>query len=257
VDWNWKQKFETGRVIGVPVTAGTLGKVAEEIVRVAEEGRSGYVCVANVHMVTTARRNTKLRTVMKGALLVTSDGMPLVWSLRCQGFKDARQVTGSDLMEQVCKLAESEGLSIYFYGGSSETMQALQKAVARRFPALKVAGYESPPLLPQQPSADTVVVNRIKESGTRIVFVGLGCPKQEYWMAEYAPHLPSVLIGVGAAFDFLAGTVKRAPKWMQKIGLEWLFRLISEPRRLWKRYLVTNSLFCYYLAKDWVYRRFK
>ncbi len=239
--------LKKGQVIGAPVTAGSFEDVTRDIILTANEGRGGYVCVANVHMVTTARRNTELRSAMKNAKLVTSDGMPLVWALRRRGFTYTERIAGPNLMVRICEIAEVEKLPVYFFGGSSKTIQLLQKIVAETFPTLQVVGWESPPLLPQQPEMNPAVVNRIRTSGARIVFVGLGCPKQEFWMSGYAPHLPAVLIGVGAAFDFIAGTAPRAPLWMQKSGLEWLFRLLAEPRRLWKRYLVTNTLFLWYL----------
>jgi N-acetylglucosaminyldiphosphoundecaprenol N-acetyl-beta-D-mannosaminyltransferase len=233
----------------VPITAGTLKKVTRAIVNVAGED-GGYVCVANVHMVTIARRNAGLLRVMENAKLVTSDGMPLVWALRQQGFKYAERVAGPDLVGPLCELAAKEGLPIYFFGGTPKTVQALNKVIARRFPALQVAGCEAPPVLPQRPVVDPAVVERINASGARIVFVGLGCPKQEFWMEAYTPHLSAVLIGVGVAFDLTAGTVPRAPLWMQERGLEWLFRLAAEPQRLLRRYLVTNTLFCWYLAVE-------
>lgn len=241
--------LKKGQVIGVPVTAGSFEDVARDIIQTANEGREGYVCVANVHMVTTARRDTELQSAMENAKLVTSDGMPLVWALRHHGFPDAERVAGPDLMIRLCEMAAVGKLPVYFFGGSSKTIQLLQKVVAETFPNLLVAGWESPPLLPDQPQVDPGVVDKIKTSGAKIVFVGLGCPKQEFWMASYSPHLNTVLIGVGAAFDFIAGTASRAPLWMQKTGLEWMFRLMCDPRRLWKRYLLTNSLFVYYVIK--------
>lgn len=247
--------FEIGRVIGAPVMVSTLEKAAGKIIQDAMEGRGGYVCIGNVHMVTTAKRSESLRTVMERAILVTSDGVPLVWVLRWQGFRNAERVAGPDLMERLCELAANKGVPVYFYGGSPETIDALLRVITVKFPAMQVVGSESPPILPACPGVDSAVLDRIKESSARIVFVGLGCPKQEFWMAAHAPDLSAVLIGVGAAFDFMADTIPRAPLWMQKWGLEWMFRLVTEPRRLWKRYLVTNTLFLWYLAKEHLYRR--
>jgi N-acetylglucosaminyldiphosphoundecaprenol N-acetyl-beta-D-mannosaminyltransferase len=241
--------LETGRVIGVPVTAGTFKKVTRAIVDGASRD-GGYVCVANVHMVTIARRSAGFLRVLENAKLVTSDGMPLVWALRQQGFEYAERVAGADLVGPLCELAAKEGLPVYFFGSTPKTVKSLNKVIARRFPTLQVAGCESPPVLPQRPVVDPAVVERINASGARIVFVGLGCPKQEFWMEAYTPHLSAVLVGVGAVFDLMAGTVPRAPLWMQRLGLEWLYRLAVEPRRLWKRYLVTNTLFCWYLAVE-------
>jgi N-acetylglucosaminyldiphosphoundecaprenol N-acetyl-beta-D-mannosaminyltransferase len=188
--------------------------------------------------------------VMENAKLVTSDGMPLVWSLRRGGFDYAERVSGPDLIAPLLELASKEEMPVYFYGGSEKTATALGKAVAKEFPDLRVAGCESPPKLPLRPVVDPAVVERINSSGARVVFVGLGCPKQEFWMEAYSAHLSAVLIGVGAAFDLTAGTLARAPLWMQRRGLEWLYRLIMEPRRLFKRYAVTNSMFCWYLFTE-------
>lgn len=246
--------LETGRVIGVPVTAGNLTEVTDTIAGLAAKRSGSYVCVANVHMAVTARSDAGLLSVMENAKLVTSDGMPLVWALRQQGFDYAERVAGMDMVWPLCELAEKDGLPVYFFGGTEKTLQAINSVIASRFPALQVAGSESPPMLPQKPVVDPAVVERINATGARIVFVGLGCPKQEFWMGAYTEQLSAILIGVGAAFDFMAGTIPRAPLWMQKSGLEWLYRLAVEPRRLFKRYLVTNSLFCWYLAVEFFKR---
>jgi N-acetylglucosaminyldiphosphoundecaprenol N-acetyl-beta-D-mannosaminyltransferase len=186
---------------------------------------------------------------------VTADGLPLVWVLRQKGYRFAERVTGTDLTLKLCEAAADERMLVYFYGGSPETIKTLKVFIAKRFPDLKVVGYESPPLLPLQPEIDQDVVSRIIKSDARIVFVGLGCPKQEYWMAAYTSHLPAILIGVGAVFDFLAGTCPRAPVWMQKLGLEWFHRLATEPRKTWKRYATTNPLFIWMLIKEYVKRK--
>jgi len=239
-----------GQVLSAPVNIASLDIVAERILEKARYPHVAYVCVANVHMIVTAERDQSFRKIMNHASIVTSDGMPLVWVLRMQGHKQAERVAGPDLTVKLCERTQDEGIPVYFFGGTTETIEKLKKAVAMRFPRLRVVGYEAPPVLPQHPEVDPKVVARVRASGARIVFVGLGCPKQEFWMEAYSKELNAVLIGVGAAFDFLAGTKCRAPVWMQKSGLEWLFRLASEPGRLWKRYLVTNSLFLWYLIRE-------
>jgi len=212
------------------------------------------VCVANVHMVTTSQRNEKLHQIIEKSLVATADGLPLVWMLKQNGFSEAERVVGTDLTLKLCERAAAEGMPVYFYGGTPETIRLLEASIAKRFSTLKVF-YESPPLLPEQPEADQEVVDRINNSDARLVFVGLGCPKQEFWMATYTSHLPAVLIGVGAAFDFIAGTVKRAPVWMQKAGLEWLHRLTVDPRKTWKRYLTTNPFFIWLVMKEYLRRK--
>ena len=226
----WNSHLENGRVIGSPTTVGSFRQVADEVIRAAQEGSNGYVCAANVHMVTTARRDADLHAVMEGALLVTSDGMPLVWELRRQGYA-AERVAGPDLTFYLCERAAAEGLPVYFYGSTPAVVGRLVQALEATFPDLVVAGYESPPAMLDRPALDMHASGRIAASGARLVFVGLGCPKQEFWMAAHAPWIPAVQLGVGAAFDFLAGAKPRAPLWMQQRGLEWLFRLASEPRR--------------------------
>lgn len=240
------KQTKTGLVIGAPVTVGDRALARAAILAAARQGQGGYVCVANVHMVTTARRDPRLLEAMRRALWVTSDGMPLVWALRRGGHKEACRVAGPDLLCDLLAAAEKESLPVYFYGGDGETAARLKDVLVERYPRLIVAGVDAPPALALEPVVEPVFVERLNASGAALLFVGLGCPKQEYWMAAHAPHLKAVSLGVGAAFNFLAGTVRRAPGWMQNLGLEWLFRLLAEPRRLWRRYLVTNSLFIWY-----------
>ena len=249
--------LKTGQVLGVPITIGSLENIAEKIISRANKGRGGYVCAANVHMVTTANRDLKLRKIMEKSLLVTADGLPLVWVLKQGGFKEAERVTGTDLTLKLCEMAADERIPVYFYGGYPETIKTLKAFITEKFPDLNVVGYESPPSLPLEPEIDQDVVSRIIKSGARIVFVGLGCPKQELWMAAYTSYLPAILIGVGAAFDFLAGTTRRAPLWMQKSGLECLHRLATEPEKTWKRYATTNPVFVWMVVKEYVKRRAK
>jgi N-acetylglucosaminyldiphosphoundecaprenol N-acetyl-beta-D-mannosaminyltransferase len=242
--------LEGGRVIGLPVTVGTLASVSREILRRGREGAGGQVCVANVHMLVEARRDPGLRRVLEDAALVISDGMPLVWQLRRHGFADAQQVRGADLTVRLCQDAAAAGLPVYFYGGDRALMVKLQAALQSRVPTLRIAGAEAAPMLPRRPDVDPALVERIGNSGARLVFVGLGCPKQEFWMHVHRPHVDAVLVGVGQAFGIIAGHIAEAPAWMRRSGLEWLFRVLSEPRRLWRRYLVTNTLFGIFLLRE-------
>ena len=242
-----KPVLERGPVIGVPVTVGNLDSVADEIMRAVRERRGGYVCVADAHMTTVARRDPELAGIMARALIVSSDGMPLVWELKRQGLA-AERVAGPDLMLYLRERAAAEDLPIFLYGGDPMIVQALIGALQSRFAKLTFAGCEAPPRLPERPPFDADTAARIESSGARIVFVGLGCPKQEYWIAAHAPRLSAVLIGVGAAFEYNAGLARRAPPWMRDRGLEWLYRLACNPRRLWKRYLTTIPLYLWYLA---------
>lgn len=210
----------------------------------------GHVCVANVDMVTRAVTDTKLARVMRQAEIVVTDGMPLVWVLKARGLAATERVYGPRLMQHLCALAADQGLPVYLYGGAPDELQALQQALHASLPRLRIAGAESPPMLPADPPYDEAVARRINASGAKLVFVGLGCPKQEYWMGNFAPHLQPVAVGVGLAFAQLAGLKRPAPAWMSRNGLEWLFRLVQEPRRLWRRYLVGNSKFIWLLLRD-------
>lgn len=209
-----------------------------------------YVCFCNVHSVVTATHDPGLRQALAGADLSTADGAPIAWALRCLGFPQQERITGPDLMWRYLQQAERSNQKVFLYGSTGETMRNLQAAIARSFPRLEVAGSLSPPFRVASPAEDQAEVAAMNASGAHVVFVGLGCPKQEKWMAEHCRQINAVLIGVGAAFDFHSGMKKRAPLWWQRHGLEWLYRLGSEPRRLMRRYLVTNTLFVVGFAKQ-------
>jgi N-acetylglucosaminyldiphosphoundecaprenol N-acetyl-beta-D-mannosaminyltransferase len=183
------------------------------------------------------------QAVMNEADLVTPDGMPLVWGLRLLGCKGATRVYGPDLTPIVLARAAADGLPVGFYGGSPEVLEQFVHAMTARFPELKAAYAFSPPFRPLTPAEDQQVVQEINSSGARILFVAIGNPRQELWMAAHRGKVQGVMLGVGAAFDFLAGAKPQAPRWMMRIGTEWIFRLITEPRRLWKRYLKHNPRF--------------
>jgi len=201
------------------------------------------VCICNVHSVVTASRDAAFGRVVNEADMSTPDGAPVAWVLRRLGHIGQQRINGPDLMWRYCEQAEARGEPVFFYGGTEETLAQLKLKLLTAFPALTVAGSISPPFRALTPDEDTAIVEQINASGAGVVFVSLGCPKQELWMAAHRGRIHAVMIGVGAAFDYHAGTIKRAPKWMQDCGLEWFHRLVSEPRRLWKRYLVTNTLF--------------
>jgi len=182
--------------------------------------------------------------------MATPDGAPVAWMLRRMGFKKQQRISGPDLMWLLCTRAAKEKISVYFYGSRESTLTALRSNLNAALPELTIAGMESPPFRPLTKQEEEETVNRISNSKAGIVFVGLGCPKQEIWMSKNKGQIHAVMLGVGAAFDFHAGTKKRAPIWVQKIGLEWVFRLLTEPRRLWRRYLITNTLFVYGIVRQ-------
>lgn len=230
-------------VLGVRVDATSYEDAARSVVCWAREGRSAYVCVACVHGVMEAFDSEEFRRVMNGADLVTPDGKPLVWALRALGVRRARQVRGTDLTTRVVEEAAREGVPICLYGGTPELLEEFERMLEARFPAVRVACRIAPPFRPLAPEEDEAVVREIAVSGARIVLVGIGCPKQEKWMAAHKGRVPAVMLGVGAAFDFHTGRVRQAPRWMQAAGLEWLFRLAMDPRRLWRRYARHNPRF--------------
>ncbi|PYQ15544.1 MAG: glycosyltransferase [Acidobacteria bacterium] len=210
-----------------------------------------YLCAANVHAVMEALRDDPLRSVYEEAGLTVPDGMPLVWLGRLKGHRHVRRVYGPDLVLKLCERAARHGYRCYFYGGADGVAAGLAVEMSRRFPGLPVAGTGAPPFRPPAPEEEAAAADRINATRPDIVFVGLGCPKQEKWMAAHRDRLAaSVLVGVGAAFDFHTGRVPQAPRWMMGAGLEWLFRLYQEPRRLWRRYLIYNPLFVVHVALE-------
>ncbi len=203
-----------------------------------------YVCVTGVHGVMESQRDESLRHIHNAAGLVTPDGMPLVWLSRRLGFRHVERVYGPDLLLAVCQRSVTHGYTHFFYGGAPGVADKLTTCLQQRFPGLQVAGTYCPPFRPLTPAEDKAVITQINAAGADIVWVGMSTPKQERWMAEHVGKLHApVLIGVGAAFDFHAGLKKQAPHWMQTNGLEWLFRLGTEPRRLWRRYFKNNPWF--------------
>jgi len=209
---------------------------------------AAYICVANVHTVMECQMDEYLRTINHQANLVVPDGMPLVWAARLFGCRLNERVYGPDLMLAFCEQAARKGYKNFFYGGTEATLAQLTENLASRFPHLKMVGTYAPPFRPLSPEEDETVVRLINEADPDVLWVGLGAPKQEKWMYEHRGKLTvPVIVGVGAAFNFHAGVVKQAPRWMQKRGLEWLYRLSQEPQRLWYRYLFYNPLFIFYI----------
>ena len=242
-------------VLGVRVDATSYHDTARQIVGWVHSRRGRYVCVANVHMTMEGWDDPAFRRMVNEADLVTPDGMPLVWALRRLGVADATRVYGPTLTLHVCELAAREGVAVGFYGGRPAAIERLVPNLLARYPDLQVAYAESPPFHTLTAEEDEQMVERIRASGAGVLFVGLGCPKQERWMAEHRDRLPLVQIGVGAAFDFHAGLVRQAPPALQRAGLEWAFRLAMEPRRLAWRYLRHNPRFVWHLVRQLLHQR--
>ncbi|MBI1794653.1 MAG: WecB/TagA/CpsF family glycosyltransferase [Chloroflexi bacterium] len=233
----------TKNILGIHVNPTSYMEATRQISTWAKAGESRYVCAANVHMVMEAYDALDFRDIVNAADLVTPDGMPLVWILRRQGNSNQTRVYGPDLTLEVIAASTAEKIPVGFYGGTPDALDAMICMFKSKYPALQVAYAYSPPFRPLTVDEDADVVNHIKQSGARIIFVGLGCPRQERWMAAHKGQVLAVMLGVGAAFDFHSGSKRQAPKWMQAVGLEWLFRLIQEPQRLWRRYFIYNSRF--------------
>lgn len=230
-------------VLGMRVDATSYEDAARRVARWAAERRSAYVCVATVHMVMEAFDSASFQRVVNGADLVTPDGRPLVWALKAFGVKGASQVRGTDLTSRVVERTAREGIPVGLYGGTPELLDSFVEILRERHPGVEVACKIAPPFRPLTPEEDEEVTREIVASGARVVLVGIGCPKQERWMAEHKDRIPAVMLGVGAAFDFHTGRIRQAPRWMQASGLEWAFRLAMDPRRLWKRYARHNPRF--------------
>lgn len=215
-------------------------QIVDALVR---EGGGGYVCFSTVHMVMESHYDPAYAAQVNGADLIIPDGMPVVWMQKFQGRRAAARVRANDLMIMLCSHAEKSGLKVGFYGGKPEVIDAIKERAAVDFPALQIVYAHSPPFRPLTDSEDAEITVEIDEAAPDILFVGLGCPKQETWMATHKDRLNCVMLGVGASFDFYAGNVKESPAWLGKLGLEWLYRLTQEPQRLWRRYLILNPCF--------------
>jgi N-acetylglucosaminyldiphosphoundecaprenol N-acetyl-beta-D-mannosaminyltransferase len=244
-------KHKRVNVLSVGVSAINMTQALDIIGGWITHRQPNYVCVTGVHGVMESQRDESLRHIHNTAGLVTPDGMPLVWLSRLQGRRHVGRVYGPDLMLELCERSVSKGYRHFLYGGSEEALEQLASNLQQRFPGLQVVGKYSPPFRPLTDEEDNQVVQMINETNPDIVWVGLSTPKQERWMASHMRRLTApVLLGVGAAFDFHAGLKKQAPQWMQRSGLEWLFRLATEPRRLGPRYLVNNPLFVLLVLKQ-------
>jgi N-acetylglucosaminyldiphosphoundecaprenol N-acetyl-beta-D-mannosaminyltransferase len=230
-------------VLGAAIDALSWDDALRTIARAAEAHESRYICICNVHSVVTTTRDAEFRRIVNNSDLATPDGAPIAWALRRLGYPTQERINGPDLMWKYLEQADRHGHIVFFYGSAPATLNKLRNVLLRHFPNLRIGGMHSPPFRPLTAAEDEAETQMINASGAHVVFVGLGCPKQEKWMAAHRGRIHAVMIGVGAAFDYHAGVIKRAPLWWQKNGLEWLYRLLSEPRRLFMRYLVTNTLF--------------
>lgn len=242
------RKFD---ILGVRISAGDMGAVCKFISETIHEKTRAYICTCPVNTVMECLNDKEAFKSINLADVTTADGMPVAWLGRLKGFKDARKVSGSDLMLEVCRISEEQGFKNYFYGSTPVVLERLEKKLKTMFSNLKIAGSYSPPFYIEFKNEDKKIIDMINNSNSDILWVSLTSPKQDVWIFRHRDKLNvPVLIGIGAAFDFISGIKKRAPRWMQKIGIEWLFRFLCEPKRLWKRYLVNNVLFILLLLKE-------
>ena len=254
-----KRAFGAARqayVLGVPFHCITQAQCLQTIERFVQERLPRQICLANAYTVALAQRDTILNALLKKAALVLADGMSIVWGGHWIGVQLPQRVPGPDLMEAVCRRASRNGHRIFLMGSSQGTLQKLQEKLLRLCPGLQIAGAYSPPMCDHLgEDANQIILGLLEAARPDILFVGMSCPKQEKWIAENLHRLPvPVSLGVGAAFDFLSGNIPRAPHWIRRIGLEWLYRLYREPRRLWRRYLLGNIIFLAALAKASMHR---
>ena len=243
--------LKTISLLGVNVSRVNLVSASQQICEWVRQKQRTYVCVAPVSTLVDARRDPKYMQVLMAAGMVTPDGMPVVWLARSRSCKDIGRTYGPDLMQALCHQGQALGLRHYFYGGTEDTLARLQQKLLETYPQMLVVGSYAPAFHPEVWQEDKGVIDSINDAAADIVWVGLGSPKQDFWMHVHRPLLNApVIVGAGAAFDFCSGAKLQAPRWMQASGLEWFFRLCCEPGRLWKRYLIGNSLFLIYLVKD-------
>ena len=237
---NWPPKED---LLGTGISLTSIAETVR-LFRYRSPSRAVTVNVCNVHSVMSARRDPRLAAALAAAEINTPDGMPLVWMLRERGFMDQTRVKGTELALATFEASAATGWRHFFYGATPATLERLRGELERKFPGLQIRGQHAPPFRELTEAESAQVVNAITAARPDIVWVGLGMPKQEKWMHQVATRLPGmVLVGIGAAFDFMAGTRPEAPSWMQRAGLEWLFRLGTEPRRLWRRYAWNNPAF--------------
>lgn len=241
------------QILGTRIDLTSYDHACDRIKTWVETGEFGYVIPANVHVVMSGVWRPQFQAIVNGAKLITPDGMPLVWALRLLGHETPERVYGPDLMLALCEKVADWGWPIYLYGSDPQVMEKLKINLLNQFPHLAIAGSHCPPFRPLSAQEYAADGDRMMASGAKIIFVSLGCPKQEEWMAMQQERVKGIMLGVGAAFNFHSGDVRQAPRWMMALGLEWVFRLSQEPRRLAGRYLINNPVFIFLFAWQWLH----
>ncbi len=237
------------QLISIDITTGSYTSFIDRLIDLAQSGKSSYVCVANVHMLVEAYNDTSFADVVNNADIVTPDGMPLTWGLKIIHNLTQDRVAGMDLLPNLLSATSKKNMPVFFYGGTQGMLDQTELFIKQNFPFLNVAGMISPPFRKLSHEEEEEIIEKINSSGAQMIFVALGCPKQEKWMASMKGRIQATMIGIGGALPVMVGMQKRAPEWMQKASLEWLYRLSQEPQRLFKRYAVTNTTYLWLLAK--------
>lgn len=245
-----EQEITTSRVISLDITLSSYQDALDAIAQSAKRHQHGTVCFANVHMTVEAVKNPHFAQQVNSADWVVADGVPLTWAIQALYGQRQERITGLDFLPDLLQRAAQTGLSVFFYGSTPEVLEATVSTCRQNYPGLIIAGVHSPPFRELTPEEDDDVVQLITASGAQLVFVALGCPRQEAWVNRMRNRIPAILLAIGGALPVLAGQFNRAPRWMQQAGMEWFFRLAQEPRRLFRRYFVTNMLFTVYLMQN-------
>ena len=244
-----RMQIQRVNVLGVGISAINLELAKQAFVEAIQTKKKGYVCITGVHGVMESQNDPKLREIHNKAFLVTPDGMPMVWLGKLNGFKEMSRVYGPDLMLDIMEISKQFSIRHFFYGGANGVAQELKQRLETRFPGIQIVGTYEPPFRALNSKEEKELAYLVAETKPDIFWVGLSTPKQEKFMAEYLPKLDvTLMVGVGAAFDFHSSRIKQAPRWIQRSGLEWMFRLCMEPKRLWRRYFKNNPRFIYRVA---------
>lgn len=244
-------------IISLQIDTGTFQEFVSEIIYLSKKGTSSYVCVANVHMIIEAYDDPDFARDVNNADLVTPDGMPLTKAIKLLHRQLQQRIAGMDLLPELLVKVEQEHLPVYIYGGTENMLANANKFLLENYPSILLAGSYSPPFRVLSEAEDLAIIDKINQSGARLIFVALGCPKQEKWMAAHKNKIMACMIGIGGALPVVIGEQKRAPYWMQKMSLEWFYRFIQEPKRLFKRYFYTNSKFLFLLLYHLLFKKNK